>query len=53
MQNSMPEATIPGKPLCPESLMMSYGYQPEERIAIYNTGSGLKYLEAYSARFPR
>jgi threonine synthase len=26
---------------------------PEERIAIYNTGSGLKYLEAYSSRFPR
>jgi threonine synthase len=24
-----------------------------ERIAIYNTGSGLKYLEAYSTRFPR
>lgn len=25
----------------------------EERIVIYNTGSGLKYLEAYSTRFPR
>ena len=25
----------------------------EERIVIYNTGSGLKYLEAYSPRFPR
>jgi threonine synthase len=24
-----------------------------ERILIYNTGSGLKYLEAYSTRFPR
>ncbi|MBI4875848.1 MAG: threonine synthase [Acidobacteria bacterium] len=24
-----------------------------ERIVIYNTGSGLKYLEAYSVRFPR
>jgi threonine synthase len=24
-----------------------------ERIVIYNTGSGLKYLEAYSTRFPR
>lgn len=24
-----------------------------ERIVIYNTGSGLKYLEAYSPRFPR
>ncbi|MEP7362551.1 MAG: threonine synthase [Acidobacteriota bacterium] len=27
--------------------------KPEERIAIYNTGSGLKYLEAYSTRYPR
>jgi threonine synthase len=26
---------------------------PKERIVIYNTGSGLKYLEAYSPRFPR
>ena len=25
----------------------------EDRILIYNTGSGLKYLEAYSTRFPR
>ena len=25
----------------------------EEKIVIYNTGSGLKYLEAYSTRFPR
>jgi threonine synthase len=24
-----------------------------ERIVIYNTGAGLKYLEAYAARFPR
>jgi len=27
--------------------------KPEERIVIYNTGAGLKYLEAYSTRFPR
>jgi threonine synthase len=27
--------------------------KPEEQIVIYNTGSGLKYLEAYSTRFPR
>ena len=27
--------------------------KPEERIVIYNTGAGLKYLEAYSPRFPR
>jgi threonine synthase len=26
---------------------------PTDRILIYNTGSGLKYLEAYSTRFPR
>jgi len=26
---------------------------PEERILLYNTGSGLKYLEAYSTRFAR
>lgn len=26
---------------------------PEEQIVIFNTGSGLKYLEAYSTRFPR
>lgn len=25
----------------------------DERIVIFNTGSGLKYLEAYSTRFPR
>lgn len=25
----------------------------DDRIVIYNTGSGLKYLEAYSTRFPR
>ncbi len=27
--------------------------QPEERVVVYNTGAGLKYLEAYSTRFPR
>ncbi len=27
--------------------------KPDEQIIIYNTGSGLKYLEAYSTRFPR
>ncbi len=26
---------------------------PKERVVIYNTGSGLKYLEAFSTRFPR
>jgi threonine synthase len=27
--------------------------QQDERVVIYNTGSGLKYLETYSTRFPR
>ncbi len=26
---------------------------PEDQIVVFNTGSGLKYLEAYSTRFPR
>lgn len=34
-------------------LLESGFLQPRERIVIYNTGSGLKYLEAYSTRFPR
>jgi threonine synthase len=34
-------------------LLASGFLKPEERIVIYNTGSGLKYLEAYSARFQR
>jgi threonine synthase len=28
-------------------------FAPDERIVIYNTGSGLKYPEAYSTRFLR
>lgn len=36
-----------------KKLLASGFLKPEERIAIYNTGSGLKYLEAYSTRFPR
>ena len=27
--------------------------QPQEKIVLYNTGTGLKYLEAYWTRFPR
>jgi threonine synthase len=27
--------------------------RPEDRVVLYNTGSGLKYPEAYSTRFPR
>ncbi len=34
-------------------LLASGALAREERIVIYNTGAGLKYLEAYSTRFPR
>ncbi len=27
--------------------------KPHERMVIYNTGAGLKYLESYAERFPR
>jgi threonine synthase len=34
--------------------LLSTGFlTAKDRIVIYNTGSGLKYLEAYSARYPR
>ncbi len=34
--------------------LISEGFlQHDDQIVIYNTGSGLKYLEAYSTRFPR
>ena len=36
-----------------EKLLASGFLKKEERIVIYNTGAGLKYLEAYSTRFPR
>jgi len=36
-----------------EKLLDSGFLKPSERIVIYNTGAGLKYLEAYSTRFPR
>lgn len=36
-----------------ERLIQEGFLKPAERIVIYNTGSGLKYLEAYSTRFPR
>ncbi len=34
-------------------LLASGFLKAEEKIVIYNTGSGLKYLEAYSTRYPR
>ena len=36
-----------------EKLLRDGFLKREDRIVIYNTGSGLKYLEAYSTRFPR
>ncbi len=36
-----------------EKLLASGFLKPDERLVIYNTGAGLKYLEAYSTRFPR
>ena len=36
-----------------EKLLARGFLKKDERIVIYNTGAGLKYLEAYSARVPR
>jgi threonine synthase len=36
-----------------EKLLASGFLKSTDRIVLYNTGSGLKYPEAYSARFPR
>jgi threonine synthase len=36
-----------------EKLLQSGFLNADEKILIYNTGAGLKYLEAYSTRFPR
>jgi threonine synthase len=36
-----------------KKLLASGFLKPDERIVLFNTGSGLKYLEAYSTRFPR
>jgi len=36
-----------------EKLLASGFLKPTDRIVLYNTGSGLKYPAAYSARFPR
>jgi threonine synthase len=35
------------------TLLKNEFLKPDECIVLYNTGSGLKYLEAYSERFPR
>jgi threonine synthase len=36
-----------------EKLLRNGFLKQDDQIVIYNTGSGLKYLEAYSTRFPR
>ncbi|MCC6293638.1 MAG: threonine synthase [Bryobacterales bacterium] len=36
-----------------KNLLANGFLKPDDRIAVYNTGSGLKYLEAYSTRYPR
>src|SRR5579864_7559212 len=36
-----------------EKLLVRGFLKKDQRIVIYNTGAGLKYLEAYSTRFPR
>src|SRR5262249_23516048 len=36
-----------------DKLFASGFLKKDEKIVIYNTGAGLKYLEAYSTRFPR
>jgi threonine synthase len=36
-----------------EKLLANGFLKKSDRIVIYNTGAGLKYLEAYSTRFPR
>jgi threonine synthase len=36
-----------------EQLIANGFLKPDEKVVIYNTGAGLKYLEAYSTRFPR
>jgi threonine synthase len=36
-----------------KQLLASGFLKADDRIAVYNTGSGLKYLEAYSTRYPR
>ena len=36
-----------------EKLLTDGTLKRDEKIVIYNTGAGLKYLEAYSTRFPR
>ena len=36
-----------------ERLLREGFLKPDEKIVIYNTGAGLKYLDAYATRYPR
>ncbi len=36
-----------------QRLLINGFLKPQEKVVIYNTGSGYKYLEAFSTRFPR
>jgi threonine synthase len=36
-----------------ERLIREGFLKADDKVVVYNTGSGLKYLEAYSVRFPR
>jgi threonine synthase len=36
-----------------EKLLASGFLKPADRVVLYNTGTGLKYAEAYATRFPR
>ena len=55
-------ATLEGMFIAPEGAacvsalrrLLADGFlAPDERMVIYNTGSGLKYLEVYGERYPR
>jgi threonine synthase len=40
--------------VCAAQKLIASGFlKSSDRMVLYNTGSGLKYLEAYSTRFPR
>ena len=62
MDGGVELATLEGMFAAPEGgacvaalrqLLASGFLKYDESVVIYNTGSGLKYMEAYSARFPR
>jgi threonine synthase len=43
-----------GAPLAGLKKLLANGFlKPDQRVVLYNTGTGLKYLEAFSPRFPQ